>query len=84
MRIRLFRINELTMHIRVSNSVFFENSFLEISLLNYICTPFKNKVILKWAISSVGLEHLPYKQRVVGSNPTSPTQKPFRIAGGLF
>jgi hypothetical protein len=25
------------------------------------------------AISSVGLEHLPYKQGVVGSNPTSPT-----------
>ena len=25
------------------------------------------------ALSSVGLEHLPYKQRVVGSNPTEPT-----------
>ena len=27
------------------------------------------------AISSVGSEHLPYKQGVVGSNPTSPTEK---------
>ncbi len=27
----------------------------------------------KWVLSSVGLEHLPYKQGVVGSNPTGPT-----------
>ena len=26
-----------------------------------------------WAISSAGSEHLPYKQRVGGSNPSSPT-----------
>ena len=25
--------------------------------------------------SSVGLEHLPYKQRVIGSNPITPTNK---------
>ncbi len=30
--------------------------------------------ITKRAISSVGLEHLPYKQGVVGSNPSSPTK----------
>ncbi len=35
----------------------------------YICSPQKR------AISSVGLEHLPYKQGVVGSNPTSPTSQ---------
>jgi len=35
----------------------------------YICSPFGGER----AISSVGLEHLPYKQGVVGSNPTSPT-----------
>jgi hypothetical protein len=29
----------------------------------------------KRAISSVGLEHLPYKQGVVGSNPSSPTKQ---------
>ena len=26
-----------------------------------------------WEFSSVGLEHLPYKQRVGGSNPSTPT-----------
>ena len=31
------------------------------------------------AISSVGLEHLPYKQGVVGSNPTSPTTKAWTV-----
>ncbi|GEM_PF-6314654 len=34
----------------------------------YICTRFRNG-----AISSAGSEHLPYKQRVGGSNPSSPT-----------
>ena len=28
-----------------------------------------------WEFSSAGLEHLPYKQRVGGSNPSTPTQK---------
>ena len=32
-------------------------------------------LLAKRAISSAGLEHLPYKQGVVGSNPTSPTKK---------
>ena len=27
-----------------------------------------------WALSSAGSEHLPYKQRVGGSNPSAPTQ----------
>lgn len=31
----------------------------------------------KGAFSSVGLEHLPYKQRVGGSNPSTPTSKRF-------
>ncbi len=26
-----------------------------------------------WAFSSAGSEHLPYKQRVGGSNPSTPT-----------
>jgi hypothetical protein len=29
----------------------------------------------KWEFSSVGSEHLPYKQRVTGSNPVTPTAK---------
>ena len=28
-----------------------------------------------WEFSSAGLEHLPYKQRVGGSNPSTPTNK---------
>ena len=32
----------------------------------------------KRAFSSVGLEHLPYKQRVGGSNPSTPTAEHFR------
>ena len=28
----------------------------------------------KWEFSSVGSEHLPYKQGVAGSNPTIPTK----------
>ena len=38
------------------------------------------------AISSVGSEHLPYKQGVTGSNPVSPTtlRKPSTTVGGFF
>ena len=33
-----------------------------------------------WGLSSVGLEHLPYKQRVGGSTPSAPTElKPYKI-----
>ena len=28
-----------------------------------------------WEFSSAGSEHLPYKQRVTGSNPVTPTKK---------
>ena len=36
----------------------------------YLCTPNRKKR----EHSSAGLEHLPYKQRVRGSNPCAPTQ----------
>jgi hypothetical protein len=36
------------------------------------------------AISSAGSEHLPYKQRVGGSNPSSPTRKKDVSFGILF
>ena len=36
----------------------------------YLCIAFKTR-----AFSSAGLEHLPYKQRVGGSNPSTPTSK---------
>ena len=35
----------------------------------YLCTRLRQVR----ALSSVGLEHLPYKQRVGGSNPSAPT-----------
>ena len=38
----------------------------------------------KWGISSAGLEHLPYKQGVVGSNPTLPTKLHNQQLNGLF
>ena len=34
----------------------------------------KAKTILTRAFSSAGSEHLPYKQRVGGSNPSTPTE----------
>ena len=35
----------------------------------------------KGELSSVGLEHLPYKQRVTGSNPVVPTRKALHSQG---
>ena len=32
-----------------------------------------------WEHSSVGSEHLPYKQRVLGSNPCAPTQEGVKL-----
>ena len=37
----------------------------------YLCIAFNGKP--DWAFSSAGSEHLPYKQRVGGSNPSTPT-----------
>ena len=36
------------------------------------------------AFSSAGSEHLPYKQRVGGSNPSTPTKKKLSIAESFF
>jgi hypothetical protein len=36
-----------------------------------------------WVVSSVGSEHLPYKQGVTGSNPVPPTIKK-SLAGQLL
>jgi hypothetical protein len=40
---------------------------------SYLCTPETQKRYKKREHSSVGLEHLPYKQRVTGSTPVAPT-----------
>ncbi len=37
----------------------------------YLCNPFWKE--REWEFSSAGSEHLPYKQRVGGSNPSTPT-----------
>ena len=39
------------------------------TFLSYLCTRLEKR-----AFSSAGLEHLPYKQRVGGSNPSTPTK----------
>ena len=55
-------------------------SFLISHFSLYLCTRLQ-KVR---AFSSAGLEHLPYKQRVGGSNPSAPTTKEFQNILGLF
>ena len=44
-----------------------------------ICYTFAipNTGILRRELSSAGSEHLPYKQRVGGSNPSAPTKRPY-------
>ena len=39
----------------------------------YLCTRKTDEGSSEWALSSAGSERLPYKQRVGGSNPSSPT-----------
>ena len=43
----------------------------------YLCNPFWKE--REWEFSSAGSEHLPYKQRVGGSNPSTPTSSPEEI-----
>ena len=57
----------------------FNPKFFCFNFSSYLCTRLQ-KVR---ALSSAGLEHLPYKQRVGGSNPSAPT-KEFRNYSGLF
>ena len=47
---------------------------------SYLCSP---KPFL-WELSSAGLEHLPYKQRVGGSNPSAPTRRKRLIFNRFF
>ena len=51
----------------------------------YLCSPiWKNGLVLTREHSSVGLEHLPYKQRVGGSTPSAPTNAFSGFWGGIF
>ena len=47
---------------------FFAKKFGQFKQKQYLCTRFGNEGKTR-AFSSAGLEHLPYKQRVCGSNP---------------
>ena len=51
----------------------------------YLCTPFRERRVYAGdrELSSVGSEHLPYKQRVGGSRPSAPTDG-LREIGGFF
>ena len=45
---------------------------------------FERNEVLTREHSSVGLEHLPYKQRVGGSTPSAPTKKEIHYGESLF
>ena len=47
--------------------------------MNYLCTRNRTR-----EFSSAGSEHLPYKQRVGGSNPSTPTKQKSNLFGLLF
>ena len=48
--------------------------FAQIAINLYFCTPILSYgCVLVGGLSSAGSEHLPYKQRVGGSNPSAPT-----------
>ena len=54
--------------------------FGQFEIKSYLCNRFQEATR---AFSSAGLEHLPYKQRVGGSNPSTPT-KDFRENSEIF
>ncbi len=57
---------------RVNVDEKYRKKFGGLAKTNYLCTHILDK---EWAFSSAGLEHLPYKQRVGGSNPSTPTER---------
>ena len=46
-------------------------------IMHIFAIRFERNEVLTREHSSVGLEHLPYKQRVGGSTPSAPTTKPW-------
>ena len=56
--------------------IFFLSKICRYKILRYLCIAIperKSSSKRLWEFSSAGLEHLPYKQRVGGSNPSTPT-----------
>ena len=63
-------------------SVFFEIKMKKVAVKfggNKKCSYLCNRLQEVRAFSSAGLEHLPYKQRVGGSNPSTPTKGCFPV-----
>ncbi len=64
--------------------MFFLNMICVLRKRFYICTPIRDNRKAKRGLSSAGSEHLPYKQRVTGSNPVAPTKKEPRESGAFL
>ncbi len=62
---------------------FFSKKIWHCTKRSYLCNPNERKAFTKRELSSAGSEHLPYKQRVDGSNPPAPT-KSLAILRGFF
>ena len=52
-----------------------QKKYSKLLRISEICSTFATAIRKTRAFSSAGLEHLPYKQRVGGSNPSTPTTK---------
>ena len=66
----------------MAESVFFEIKMKKVAVKfggNKKCSYLCNRLQEVRAFSSAGLEHLPYKQRVGGSNPSTPTKGCFPV-----
>ena len=60
---------------KVNEKTFLISHFSFLISSSYLCSAFGEKSFEIRAFSSAGLEHLPYKQRVGGSNPSTPTKR---------
>ena len=56
------------------NSYFFVKVFVKYDFFIHLCSPIEADYCKKWSYSSAGSEHLPYKQGVLGSNPSGTTK----------
>ena len=54
---------------------FLKNNVVKNLQIRKIVVPLQRKTEKDRAFSSAGSEHLPYKQRVGGSNPSTPTRR---------
>ncbi len=64
-------------------SAFFMQPFCSIEKISTFAPLLENRATQR-ELSSAGSEHLPYKQRVIGSNPIAPTERRVGIPTTLF